>query len=200
MLGLTRKSWSPYLAGALAGLLAILSVFVATKVLEKPKYLGTSTTFVRVAGLIEKAVDEDYVAKNAYFEKTKVKVDWQMLLVVGIFVGALVSSLLGRTFKLESVPPIWRERFGSNAILRAIGAFLGGVLAIIGVRMAGGCPSGHGLSGMMQLSASGLVAMFGFMGGGITVALLLYGRGKPQSENVEAETTTTTEALEQEKE
>ena len=39
-------SWRPYISGALAGLLAIASVWISTAVLVKPKYLGASTTVV----------------------------------------------------------------------------------------------------------------------------------------------------------
>jgi uncharacterized membrane protein YedE/YeeE len=42
--------------------------------------------------------------------------------------------------------------------------------------MADGCPSGHGLSGMMQLSVSAFVALAIFFGTGIVVAGLLYRR------------------------
>lgn len=46
--------WSPYLAGALVGLLAIASVYATTQWLGKTSYLGASTTFVRAAGLLER--------------------------------------------------------------------------------------------------------------------------------------------------
>jgi hypothetical protein len=42
--------------------------------------------------------------------------------------------------------------------------------------MADGCPSGHGLSGMMQLSVSAFVALAIFFGVGVVIAALLYGR------------------------
>ncbi len=167
-------SWRPYIAGALAGLLAIASVWISTVVLEKPKYLGASTTFVRTAGLIEQQIAPEHVKSNPYYEKTKVKIDWQMLFVVGIFLGALGSALVGRQFQLESVPPIWRERFGGSIGMRIVGAFLGGIVAMFGARMAGGCPSGHGMSGLMQLSVSGYLAMAGFFGAGVIVANLVY--------------------------
>ena len=63
------KSWRPYVAGALVGLLATASVLVSTKVLGKPKYLGASTTFVRSAGLIEKTVANDHVKNNPYYQR-----------------------------------------------------------------------------------------------------------------------------------
>ena len=175
MKGILEKGvWSPYLAGALAGVLAVMSVLVSTKVLGDPKYIGTSTTFVRSAGLIEKQFAKEHVENNEYFKKKKTKVDWQMMFVVGIFLGALASSLLGKTFEFENVPPMWAERFGYNIAIRGVSAFIGGVIAISGVRLAGGCPSGHGLSGMMQLAASGLIAMIFFLTGGLIAARLIY--------------------------
>lgn len=169
------NGWSPYLAGALLGLLAIASAYATTQWLGKTSYLGASTTFVRAAGIIEQTVGADHVAANEYFVKTKVKVDWQFLLVLGIFAGALISSVTDKSFKLESVPPIWEKRFGLCTGTRAIGAFGGGIVAMVGARMADGCPSGHGLSGMMQLSASSLVALTLFFGAGIIAARMIYG-------------------------
>lgn len=169
--------WSPYIAGALVGVLAVMSVVVTTIVIDKPKYLGASTTFVRVAGLAEQTVAAEHVSGNDYFTKTKIKVDWQMLFVIGVFGGALLSSRIGKTYKAETVPPIWQERFGSSPVVRAVGAFVGGAILLFGARLAGGCPSGHGLSGNMQLSVSGLLALVFFMVGGIVTARILYGRG-----------------------
>jgi len=39
------------------------------------------------------------VAENDYFKKTRVKVDWQFMLVVGIILGALISSATDKSFK-----------------------------------------------------------------------------------------------------
>jgi len=162
--------WSPYLAGALTGLLAILSVALTGK------YLGTSTTFVRASGAVERMVAPEHVESTAYFARTGIQLDWQGMLVIGIVLGALLSALTGKTFKAEAVPPMWAERFGASFWKRAGVAFAGGVVAMFGARMANGCPSGNGLSGMMVLSVSGLLAMAGFLAGGLTVAYLLFRR------------------------
>jgi hypothetical protein len=167
--------WSPYLAGALVGLLAVASAWATTVVMGKTSYLGASTTFVRAAGLLERSVAPEHVAGNEYFTKEKVRVDWQFLLVLGIAAGAFVASKTDGSFKLESVPPTWAERFGPSVGKRALWGFLGGMVAMIGARMADGCPSGHGLSGLMQLSVSGLVALAMFFGTGILVARFVYG-------------------------
>ncbi|MDT8389235.1 MAG: YeeE/YedE thiosulfate transporter family protein [Lentisphaeria bacterium] len=170
----TVKSWRPYVAGALVGVLATVSVFVSTKVLDKSNYLGASTTFVRAAGLVEKTVASDHVENNTYYQSKNVRVDWQFMVVIGILIGALGASLADKSFKAEGVPPIWSERFGNKVSVRAIGAFLGGIVAMFGARLAGGCPSGHGLSGLMQLSISGFIAMAGFFGAGVIVAHVVY--------------------------
>jgi hypothetical protein len=170
--------WSPYLAGVLVGLLAIASAYATTHWMDKTNYLGASTTFVRAGGLLERTVAPDHVAANEYFTKEKVRVDWQFMVVLGIFAGALIGSLTDGSFKLESVPPTWKERFGPSILKRAVAAFLGGAVAMLGARMADGCPSGHGLSGLMQLSVSGLVALVMFFGAGAVVAALVYGRSE----------------------
>jgi hypothetical protein len=168
--------WNPYLAGALAGVLAVLSALATTRLTGKTSYLGASTTFVRAAGLLERGVAPGHVADNAYFTKEKVHVDWQFMLVAGIALGALAASLADRSFKAEGVPPAWAACFGPSPGRRAFWAFLGGAVAMIGARLADGCPSGHGLSGVMQLSVSGLVAMAFFFGAGALVARVVYGR------------------------
>ncbi|HOP64380.1 MAG TPA: YeeE/YedE thiosulfate transporter family protein [Spirochaetota bacterium] len=168
--------WNPYFAGALTGVLAIVSVYATTVLLGKGNYLGASTTFVRAAGFIERIFSSQHVTENIYFAATKIKLDWQFMLVIGIFAGSLISSLTDKSFKIEKVPPIWLERFGSSAMKRGVMAFIGGIVAMIGARMASGCPSGHGLSGMMQLSASAFVALAMFFIFGIIVARFFYNR------------------------
>lgn len=168
--------WSPYIAGGLVGVLAIFSVLATTQLLGKTSYLGASTTFVRAAGLLEQTISADHVTANQYFTETKVRVDWQFMLVIGIVLGAFISSLADKSFRLESVPPIWAKRFGPSIGKRAVWAFLGGIVAMLGARLADGCPSGHGLSGMMQLSVSAFVALILFFGVGVLVAHIVYRR------------------------
>lgn len=164
------KAWSPYLAGGLSGLVSVASVLVAGK------YLGASTTFVRGAGMAERLYAPDVVGTLAYYLKEKPVLDWQFLFVLGIGLGAFLSALVFRDLRLEAVPDMWRERFGGGVVLRAVTAFVGGIVAMFGARLADGCPSGHGLSGLSQLSVSGFLAAAGFFLGGMVMARLVYGR------------------------
>ncbi len=47
-------------------------------------------------------------------------------------------------------------------------------LGCIHERMAGGCTSGHGISGTMQLSVGSWVAVVCFFAGGIATAMLMF--------------------------
>jgi hypothetical protein len=126
------KGWSPYLAGALAGIVMILSVWIAGK------YFGASTTFVRSAGMIEKIFSAERVIKMDYFIKEVPKIEWQWMFVFGIFMGALISSTTSRSFKWKAVPDMWEDRFGPGKMKRAVVAFIGGMIAMFGARLADG--------------------------------------------------------------
>jgi len=127
-----KKGWSPYIAGALTGLLIVFSVWFTGK------YVGASTTFVRSAGFIEQVFDADRVAQMPYFMKEAPKIDWQFMFVIGIFFGALIASTTSKTFKLQAVPPMWEWRFGPSRAKRAMVAFVGGAVAMYGARLADG--------------------------------------------------------------
>ncbi len=173
-----RDGWNPYLAGALAGLLAVTSAAVTTRTLGRTQLLGASTTFVRAAAAAESAVAREHVEANPYFQRNRPRLDWQAMMLGGILIGAFAASWTDRSFRLEAVPPVWRERFGNRIGVRALGAVLGGAVAMFGARLADGCPSGHGLSGLMQLSVSGFLAMAGFFGAGVLAAHILFRRQK----------------------
>lgn len=126
------KGWSPYLAGALAGIVMILSVWIAGK------YFGASTTFVRSAGMIEKIFSAERVGKMDYFIKEVPKIEWQWMFVFGIFLGSLISSTTSRSFKWKGVPDMWEDRFGPGKMKRAVVAFIGGMVAMFGARLADG--------------------------------------------------------------
>jgi uncharacterized membrane protein YedE/YeeE len=160
--------WSPYVAGGLSGLVIIVSV------LWTGQFFGASTTFVRSAGMLGKYFGPERVDQLEYFIRYLPRFDWQFLFVIGIFLGSLVSALTSNSFKWQGVPDMWAERFGTNPALRGIAAFIGGSIAMFGARLAGGCPSGHGLSGVSQLAASGLIAMIFFFVGGIIMTRIVY--------------------------
>jgi len=169
---LRMRSWSPYVVGALLGVLSWFAFASA----DKP--LGVSTTFVRGIGLAEQATMTSHVAGNAYFEKTGIKVDWQMLLVIGIALGAWFSSSMSGDRVVERVPELWKARFGPGVTKRYAAAFLGGVLVLFGARLAGGCTSGHGISGSLQLAVSGWIFFVTLFIAAVAASFALYGKAR----------------------
>jgi len=127
-----KRGWSPYLGGALAGVLSILSVWVAGK------YFGASTTFVRSTGMIERIVGPERIAKMSYFIKEVPQIDWQWMFVVGILIGSLVASITSGTFRWKGIPEMWERHFGLAQLKRGTVAFLGGLIAMFGARLADG--------------------------------------------------------------
>lgn len=124
--------WSPYLAGAFAGLVLVLSVYMTGN------YFGASTSFARSAGLIEQIFSAERVARIEYFTKTTPKIDWQWMFVIGILIGSFIAAKISGTYKAQTIPDMWQEKFGSNVALRGTVAFIGGTVAMFGARLADG--------------------------------------------------------------
>jgi uncharacterized protein len=180
-----RTHWSPYLVGALLGVLSWITFATMHKA------LGVSTTPVRIVAGVERAVAPDAAADNAYVTKyagtvdePKPIIEWQFALVAMLAPGALIGAkFFGNEQRdPEYVPDLWAKRFGPSRSVRYAGAFLGGAILLYGARMAGGCTSGHGLSGGMQLSISGWIFMAAFFAAGAPAAILLYGTSNTQSQ------------------
>jgi uncharacterized protein len=132
MSGKFREGWSPYLAGALSGLVSILSVWLAGK------YLGASTTFVRSAGLIQNLVMPEQVSDTEYFRQNLPQIDWQWMFVAGIFLGAFLAAKTAGDYRWQALPPMWEKAFGAGRLKRGLVAFVGGAVAMFGARLADG--------------------------------------------------------------
>jgi len=165
---LTMPRWSPYAVGIGIGVLSWLAFLLS----DKP--LGCSTAFARSAGMFERLARGKKVDEKPYYQQFKPAIDWEWMLVFGILVGALAAALLSGTFELQWVPSKWQAAVGSSGMVRWLVALFGGICIGFGARWAGGCTSGHGISGTLQLAVSGWIAAAGFFVGGIATAMLLY--------------------------
>ncbi len=109
--------------------------------------------------------------QNSYFEKMQGPGRWELIFLAGAFLSGVVISLIRKEFRITIVHSNWEKYKGNSPLKRLIWAFAGGFVIIFGARMAGGCTSGHIISGGMQLALSSLsFAVFVFGG------LLLTGR------------------------
>jgi len=161
--------WNPYLIGASIGALSWAVFFIV----DKP--LGISTAISQISGAVATPVlGSEAVSSNPYWQKNAPAWDYGTLFLFGTFLGALASSLFSRTFHFEQVPTVWRERFGEKRSFRYLVAFIGGVLTMYGARLAGGCTSGHGISGSLQLAVSSWVFFVVMFLTGIMTARVMF--------------------------
>ncbi len=164
-----RINWSPYLVGAGIGVLS-WAVFV---IVANP--IGMTTAMSQIAGgVAAPVIGADAVAQNAYWKSNAMKLDYGTLFLIGTFFGALASALLSRTFRVETIPTVWRERFGDSVAKRMIAAFVGGALAMYGARMAGGCTSGNGISQGLQLAVVGWTFLAVMFASGLLTTFILF--------------------------
>lgn len=168
MIWLTETQWSPYIVGAGIGVLSWFTWLIS----KEP--IGCSTSFSRIAGMIEKLFRGKKVEKKLYYQEVKLGIDWQIMLVIGIVIGSLISSLISNDFTWQWIPSVWGLNIGSNTAVRLVVALAGGILLGFGSRWADGCTSGHGISGTMQLAVSSWISAICFFIGGILMAQLLF--------------------------
>jgi uncharacterized protein len=162
-------AWSPYLAGGLIGVLAWFTMLFS----NKP--VGASSAYATAAGLLGKAAAPRHTKSWKYYQDNPPKVDWELVFLAAVILGAFLAAWHGGELTQRWLPSFWEARFGEGSIaLRAIVAFVGGVLMAFGARMAGGCTSGHGISGTLQLNVASWIALICFFIGGALVANLIY--------------------------
>jgi uncharacterized membrane protein YedE/YeeE len=164
---LSMKQWSPYAVGAGIGILSWFTFLLS----DKP--IGCSTAFARTSGMIERLFRGSKVAEKPYYAKFAPTVDWQWMLVLGVVIGAFISAKLSGQFQLQWVLDRWEIAFGSAISARWLVALIGGVVMGIGARWAGGCTSGHGISGTLQMAISSWLAAICFFIGGIVTATVI---------------------------
>lgn len=166
--------------------------FLAAIWLIKP--VGVSTQFVIVDGivwntfspkLITEAEDGTIESTNAYLNKgggkyaslIKKPFNYGLVFVVFMIFGGFLSGrfskhsvIIGHRF----YPKVWRRRFGESKKKRYWIVFLSGFIVLFGARLAGGCTSGHMMSGMMQTSLSGYLFAAGAFATAIPVSIFLF--------------------------
>ncbi len=160
--------WSPYVVGIGIGVLSWLTFLLS----NKP--IGCSTAFARTSGMIGKLFRGKKIDDMDYYKEFAPSIDWEWVLVLGIVLGSFISAKLSGDFKLITVPGMWAEAFGTAPLPRLITALAGGIFLGFGARWAGGCTSGHGISGTLQLAASSWLAAICFFIGGIAAAFLIF--------------------------
>jgi uncharacterized protein len=147
-----KPYWNPYFVGFLLGLV-LLATYVVTG-----RGLGATGAFSSVAAWLAGLFSTEHVASNAvhsrYFNDGAPLLSWTLFLLIGAFIGALVSGLQGGRvgMTIERGPRVTDNQ-------RLVLAFGGGFLAAFGAKIAKGCTSGQALTGGSILNVGSLVFM-----------------------------------------
>lgn len=156
------------IGGTLLGLLLTVAVG-----LQGP--LGVSSAYVTTDARVVEAVAPGAARSTPYLASfAALSPEW--FGVIGIVLGALLASRVWRSTGPRDLPRAWRARFGGRRAWRFAASFGAGFLLLFGARLAGGCTSGHVISGLSQLAVSGFVFGAAVFAAGIPTALILYGR------------------------
>lgn len=169
---LARASRVPRWAalGALFGLVSIASI-----VLYGP--IGVSGTYPRFIGAIWRAAEPASAAANPYLVRMGSVVKPETMLVIGLLIGGYLASHFGKG--AVPAPAVERVHGAESSTRRRYAfAFGGGMLLLFGARLAGGCTSGHIISGITQLAVSSVIFAAGVFAAGIATAKLLQGRAR----------------------
>jgi uncharacterized membrane protein YedE/YeeE len=142
-------SWIHPIAGGL-----LIGAAQAVSVMLTSSPLGVSTAYEQIGQYFWRALGQKGVA-------TPPSPPSALIFALGLLAGSAVAA--------RSIPALVVESLGVSK-LRAV---LGGFIMVVGARSAGGCTSGHGISGLSALSFSSLITVAAMFGGGIVTAMLL---------------------------
>eukprot|EP00005_Dracoamoeba_jomungandri_P005295 CAMPEP_0174252734 /NCGR_PEP_ID=MMETSP0439-20130205/2101_1 /TAXON_ID=0 /ORGANISM="Stereomyxa ramosa, Strain Chinc5" /LENGTH=370 /DNA_ID=CAMNT_0015333331 /DNA_START=77 /DNA_END=1189 /DNA_ORIENTATION=- len=149
------KLWPPIICGLGIGALQVPAILFIKKT------IGSSSSYVTLTSNALACVCPEVVKKNSYFMSKKDGLQqnwWQVLYLLGAVGGAYVSSTLSGTF-------------GATEAGISVGAgAVGGFVMVFGARMAGGCTSGHGISGFSHLAVLSFVSVAAMFAGAIGTA------------------------------
>jgi uncharacterized membrane protein YedE/YeeE len=180
MLDWLKQPWPWYVAGPLIGLT------VPTLLLIGNKRFGISSSLRHICAAC-------LPAKIPYFQYDWKKEVWNLFFVLGIFLGGVIAiQLLANPNPFQVSPALAAELktygisnfdslipteiFNWSTLLQPKGLILmvlGGFLVGFGTRYAGGCTSGHAITGLSNLQWPSLVATISFMVGGFIMANLV---------------------------
>ncbi len=132
--------------------------------------------------------------KTAFFKFNWKSQTWNLVFLIGAIAGGFIAkqflstdatlnisqATLTDLSKLGIAPPVSlqpAELFGLEAILSIKGFLvlaMGGLMVGFGSRYAGGCTSGHAISGLSNLQMPSLIAVVGFFIGGLAMTFFIF--------------------------
>ena len=173
------QAWPWYVGGPIVALLMILLILLG-------KSFGVSSNFRTMCSALG-------AGKNCEFFDFNWKAQrWNLLVLIGAMIGGFIAvhflsndqipaissqtitdlnalgfESAGKAYAPTELFDVWN--FKNFTLL-----LIGGILAGFGTRYAGGCTSGHAISGLSDLQLPSLIAVVGFFIGGLIMSFLIY--------------------------
>ncbi len=176
------QPWPWYVSGPLLAMIMFILIYFG-------KTFGMSSnlrTFCTIAGAGKKTKFFDFDWKSQR---------WNLVVVLGAVIGGFIASfLLSNPVDIDLNPEtvenlsqlgfenagqslLPAELFSWDAVFSLKGLsilIIGGFLVGFGTRYAGGCTSGHAITGLSSLQLPSLIAVVGFFLGGLIMVHLLF--------------------------
>ena len=156
MIDLILQPWPWWFSGILIGLT------VPTLYLFAGKSFGISSSLQHIGSMCTPNTNIAYLRNNNWRQSS-----WNLIFIVGIIIGGFVANNLLSAAPVEFLPASFYTTTGMVRLL------IGGVLVGFGTRYAGGCTSGHAITGLSNLNWPSLVATIFFFIGGLFVTWVL---------------------------
>jgi len=159
--------WPGWIAGIAIGTYGVLQLALTGR------QLGVSTGYCNICS---------WAVRTEYFQKIAKSEDgWRLWFIIGLPLGGLLGFLSSTGFDIAAWQPhfemgtYYDSLFGEGVTALKIGGLLlGGILIGLGARMAGGCTSGHSITGMALLNRPSFLASVLFFVGGIAIVNVLF--------------------------
>lgn len=179
---LLSGSWPWYVSGPLIALTMLVLLLMG-------KRFGMSSNLRTLCAMCG-------AGKNVSFFNFDWKAQrWNLLVISGVIIGAFIAhnflmedstvaisdasiaALNELGFEYKSGDYLPQELYGENALSSPkilLILIIAGFLVGFGTRYAGGCTSGHAISGLSNLQLPSLIAVIGFFIGGLTMVHLIF--------------------------
>lgn len=180
MITFLSQPWPWYVSGPLIALVMFLMLWMG----ERFGVSSTLRSYCAIAGAGK---------HSAFFDFDWKKQRWNIVFVIGAIVGGFIAGTFlenqeplnlsqatihdleefGIAFDGSLAP---KSLFSWNALSSLKGVMVlvvGGFFVGFGARWAGGCTSGHAISGLSNLQLPSLIAVIGFFIGGLLMTFLI---------------------------
>ena len=181
MIEFLSNPWPWYISGPLIALIMFLLLWVGGN-------FGVSSTLRSICSMGGAGKHCDFFDFDWKSQR------WNLVFVIGAIIGGFIAStvlqnpnplllneqtikdlsLLGIDFNGTIAPEAlfsWKSLLTLKGFLIMI---VGGFLVGFGARWAGGCTSGHAISGLSNLQLPSLIAVIGFFIGGLLITFLIF--------------------------